>query len=183
MPWTYCMYTDLVSTPPIFIILVLLHKRTPKTLMCHQSPQKSPQNTHSEIERGAKCPRWPCEIPCLSSLKYDTSILNTGHLVEVCIPECQFPGTGYFPKKIGKFPVPSIWKHPIPGPGSLPAFGTGQLPSRLSPENEMGIPKFEISGISIPFKTFPEWYQVVPSCPKFFPNFSRIFPSNGITIK
>ena len=67
-------------------------------------------------------------------------------MVEVCVPECQFPGTGYFLKKFWKFPVPSIREHPIPGPGSVPAFGNGQLPSRLSPENETGIPEFEISG-------------------------------------
>ena len=65
---------------------------------------------------------------------------------EVCVPECHFPGTGFFPVKSGKFPVPSIREDPLPGPVSVPPFGTGQLPSRLSPKNETGIPKFEISG-------------------------------------
>ena len=34
--------------------------------------------------------------------------------IEVCVPECHFPGTGYFPKKFGKFPVPSIREHHLP---------------------------------------------------------------------
>ena len=48
--------------------------------------------------------------------------------IEVCVPECHFTGTGYFPKKSGKFPVPSIREHPIPGPDSVPAFETGCFP-------------------------------------------------------
>ena len=102
-----------------------------------------------------------------------------------------FPGNRIFSKKIRE----------IPGPEHS---GTSSSRSRLSPENETGIPEFEISGkirensrnsvldgkfpvgywnmlfgfqfISIPFKTFPEWYRVVPSRPEFFPNFSQIFP-------
>ena len=66
--------------------------------------------------------------------------------LEVCIPECHFPGTGFFLEKSGKFPIPSIREHPLPGPVSVPPFGTGHFPSRLSPENETGIPEFEISG-------------------------------------
>ena len=58
----------------------------------------------------------------------------------------RFLGTEFFPGKFGNFPVPSIREHPLPGPVSVPPFGTGQLPSRLSPENETGIPEFEISG-------------------------------------
>ena len=57
-----------------------------------------------------------------------------------------YPGTGFFPEKSGKFPVPSIWEDPLPGPVSVLPIRTGQFPSRLSPENETGIPKFEISG-------------------------------------
>ena len=38
--------------------------------------------------------------------------------LEVCVPECHFPGTGFFPVKSGKFPVPSIQEHPLPGPVS-----------------------------------------------------------------
>ena len=34
-----------------------------------------------------------------------------------------------------------------------------------------------------PFKTFPEWYWIVLSHPEFFPNFSRIVPSNEIIHK
>ena len=61
--------------------------------------------------------------------------------LEVCVPECHFPGTGFFPEKSGKFPVPSIWEHPLPGPVSVPPFGTGHFPSCLSPQKETGIPK------------------------------------------
>ena len=39
-----------------------------------------------------------------------------------------FPGNQFFPKKNGKFPVPSIWEHPLPGPDSVPAFETGCFP-------------------------------------------------------
>ena len=42
-----------------------------------------------------------------------------GIQIEVCVPECQLPGTGYFPKKSGKSPIPSIREHPIPGPDSV----------------------------------------------------------------
>ena len=55
--------------------------------------------------------------------------------IEVCVPKCHFPGTGYFPKKSGKFP--SIREHPILGPDSVPAFGTGfkvRFISRIFPE-------------------------------------------------
>ena len=31
--------------------------------------------------------------------------------LEVCVRECNFPGTGYFPKKFGKFPVPAQYRH------------------------------------------------------------------------
>ena len=43
-------------------------------------------------------------------------------------------------------PVPSIREHPLHGPVSVPRFRTGHFPSHLSPENETGIPEFEISG-------------------------------------
>ena len=61
-----------------------------------------------------------------------SNILNTRGLRS----RMPFPGNRIFPEKIRE----------IPGPVSVPPFGTGQLPSRLSPENEMGIPEFEISG-------------------------------------
>ena len=61
--------------------------------------------------------------------------------LEVCVPECHFPRTGYFPKKSGKFPVPSIWEHPIPGPDSVPAFGTGCFPVSFKVGKHSGIPK------------------------------------------
>ena len=64
--------------------------------------------------------------------------------LEACVPEFHFPGTGFFPEKYRKFPIPSIWEHPLTGTVSVPPFGTGHFPSRLSPKNETGIPKFEI---------------------------------------
>ena len=75
-------------------------------------------------------------------IKFYNRVIN----LEVCVPKCHFPGTGFSQEKSGKFPVPSIREHPLPGPVSVPPFGTGQFPSRLSPENETGIHKFEISG-------------------------------------
>ena len=57
-----------------------------------------------------------------------------------------FSGTRFFLEKSGKFPVLSIWDHPLPGPVSVPPFGSCHFPSQLSPENETGIPKFEILG-------------------------------------
>ena len=65
-------------------------------------------------------------------------------ILEVCVPECHFSGTRFFPEKSRKFPLPSIREHPLSGPVSVPPFGTGQFPSRLSPKNETGIPKFEV---------------------------------------
>ena len=76
--------------------------------------------------------------------------------LEVCTPECHFPGTGFFPKKSGKFPIPSIREHPLPSPDSVLAFGTGCFPvsfiswifpefSRvMRPENQslVPVPKF-----------------------------------------
>ena len=49
--------------------------------------------------------------------------------IEVCVPKCHFPGTRFFPKNSGKFPVPSIWEHPLSGPNLVPAFGTGFFPA------------------------------------------------------
>ena len=75
----------------------------------------------------------------------EMAVLNSLYDLEVCVPECHFPGTGFFPKKSGKFPVPSIREHPLPSPNSVPAFGSGFFPSRLSPENEMGIPEIKLT--------------------------------------
>ena len=55
-------------------------------------------------------------------------------MVEVCFPECHFPGTRFFPEKSEKFPIPSIREDPLPGPVSVPPIGTGKFPSRLSPK-------------------------------------------------
>ena len=55
-----------------------------------------------------------------------------------------FPGNQIFQEKSGKFLVPNIQEHPLPSTVSVPPFGTGHFPSRLSPENETGIPEFEI---------------------------------------
>ena len=51
--------------------------------------------------------------------------------LEACVPEFHFPGTGFFPEKYRKFPIP---EH----------LGTSSSWYRLSPKNETGIPKFEI---------------------------------------
>ena len=64
--------------------------------------------------------------------------------VEVCVPECHFPGTGYFPKKFGKFLVPSIREHPLPGPGPVPAFGTGCFPVSFESGNIREFPNTSI---------------------------------------
>ena len=52
-----------------------------------------------------------------------------GLQLEVCIPECHFPGTGFFQKKSGKFLVLSIRKPPLPSPILEPAFGNGFFPA------------------------------------------------------
>ena len=69
---------------------------------------------------------------------------NQHHQIEVC-------------GKSGKFPIPSIWKHLLPSPNSVPPTQDWPLPipSRLSPENETGIPEFEIL-----------YFQFL-KCPKF----------------
>ena len=80
----------------------------------------------------------------MASIKMVHVVRNMWMGVEVCIPECHFPGTGFFQEKFRKFPVPSIQEHPLPGTISVLPFGSGHFPSRLSPENETGIPEFEI---------------------------------------
>ena len=44
--------------------------------------------------------------------------------LEVCVPECNFLGTAFFPKKSRKFPIQSIWEHPLSRHNLIPAFGT-----------------------------------------------------------
>ena len=61
--------------------------------------------------------------------------------LEVCVPEYHFLGTGFFPKKSGKFPVPSIREHPLPGPESVPALGTGCFPVSFLVGKHLGIPE------------------------------------------
>ena len=61
--------------------------------------------------------------------------------LEVCVPECYFPGTGYFLKKSGKFPFLSIWEHPIPSSDSVPAFRTGCFLVSFKVEKHSGIPE------------------------------------------
>ena len=51
--------------------------------------------------------------------------------LEVCVPECHFPGTGFFQKKSGKFSAPSIWEQPFPCPDSVTSFGTSCFPVSL----------------------------------------------------
>ena len=110
-------------------------------------------------------------------------VAEVQHLqIEVCVPKCHFPGTGYFPKKFGKFPVPSIREHPLPGPDLVPAFGTGCFPVsyiRYQPRKvPSGIVYRGFSGKVSKFGTtrdFPERFWVVPSRPVYFPDFSRIF--------
>ena len=83
----------------------------------------------------------------MHAYKIDTQVYYfEAYRLEVCVPECHFLGTGFFPQKSEKFPIPSIQEHPLPGPVSIPPFGTGHFPSRLSPENETGIPEFESPG-------------------------------------
>ena len=41
-------------------------------------------------------------VPCSK----DKHLLN--QTLEVCVPECNFPGTVYFQKKSGKFPIPTF---------------------------------------------------------------------------
>ena len=47
--------------------------------------------------------------------KIKAEIRQTWLNLEVCVPECHFPRTGFFPKKSGKFPVPSIREQPFQG--------------------------------------------------------------------
>ena len=61
-------------------------------------------------------------------------------LLEVCIPECHFPGTRFFPKKSEKLPIPSILEHPVPGPDSVLAFETGFFPACFRSGNIWGFP-------------------------------------------
>ena len=68
--------------------------------------------------------------------KYLKDILNL-----YIIPECHFPGTGFFLKKSGKFPVPSIREHPLPGPNSVQAFETGCFPVSFLVGKYSGIPE------------------------------------------
>ena len=67
-------------------------------------------------------PYW-CDLMML--YKYLYSIIKINNLyhtviLEVCIPKCHFPGTGFFPEKPRKFPVPSIQEHSLPGPVLVP---------------------------------------------------------------
>ena len=77
--------------------------------------------------------------------------------VEVCVPECHFPGTGFFPKKFRKFPVPSIREHLLPGPGSL--FFINNLVNGTKQENSRVVPLRvvfrEKSQNSVLLETFP----------------------------
>ena len=84
----------------------------------------------------------------LSSRLETQRLVEQGETIklEVCVLECHFPGTGFFPEKSGEFLVPSIQEDPLSVPVSVPPFGTGQFLSRLSHKNETGIPEFEISG-------------------------------------
>ena len=97
----------------------------------------------------------------------------------------QFLGNRIFPKKNGKFSVPSIWEHPLPGPNSVPAFGTGFFPSCFSSGNIQEFPNAsQITVNHFNFdarQDFPVCYQFVLGSPEYvyIPDFSWIFPSNG----
>ena len=93
-------------------------------------------------------------------------------VLEVCVPECHFPGNRYFPQKSRKFPVPSIREHPIPGPDSVPAFGTGCFPVSFYKGFLGKVSKFGTT------RDFSERYWVVLSRPVYFPDFFWIFSSD-----
>ena len=61
--------------------------------------------------------------------------------LEVSVPKWHFPGTGNFPEKSGKFPIPSIREHPLPGPDLVPAFGTALSPVSFKVGKHSGIPE------------------------------------------
>ena len=63
--------------------------------------------------------------------------------LEVCILGLVFWLLNFFPKKCGKFPIPSIQDQPLPIPSNSHPFKTGHFPSRLSPENEWEFPNLK----------------------------------------
>ena len=68
--------------------------------------------------------------------------------LEVCVPECDFLGTGFFPYRSRKSSIPSIWEHPLPAPNSVWAFRTGFFPSCFRPGNIREFPYVNLTFFS-----------------------------------
>ena len=61
--------------------------------------------------------------------------------IEVCVPKCHFPGTGFFPKNSGNFPVPTNWEHPSPWFRLSTGIRDKLLPGLFQVGKHSGIPQ------------------------------------------
>ena len=116
--------------------------------------------------------------------------MNKGIRLEVSISECHVPGTGFFLKKSGKFPVPSIREQPFPGSDSVRSFGTGCFPVSFWVGKHSGIPEHfpNENQKSLKIWYYSRLFQTVLSSPissrlfPSYPKFSRVTRPENISL-
>ena len=94
------------------------------------------------------------------------------------------PGNQNFPKKSGKFPIPSIQEEDVPGTNSVPAFVTQSKFTTIITRSMLTISlvvftdkfKERFSGKSLKIRYYSRLYRTVLSSPVPSRSFPKLFP-------